>query len=71
MTEFKINNLSSLSKTKSSFAPVPNLSQQPELDSIDDTQNVQNKKPQFPDIIDIIERTCPKLMMGKIHKIKY
>ena len=50
---------------------MPNLSQQPELDSIDDTQNVQNKKPQFPDIIDIIERTCPKLMMGKIHKIKY
>ena len=68
MTEFKINNLSSLSKTKSSFAPVPNLSQQPELDSIDDIQNVQNKKPQFPDMI---ERTCTTLMMGKIHNIEY
>ena len=32
-------------------APVPNLSQQPELDSIADYQNVQNLKPQFPDII--------------------
>ena len=31
-------------------APVPNLSQQPELDSIADYQNVQNLKPQFPDI---------------------
>ena len=37
------------------------LSQQPELNSIE--------APQFPDIIDMIKRTCTRLMMEKIHKI--
>ena len=47
-----------------------NPSQQPEeVSSIGDIQNVQNLKPEFPDIIDMIKRTCTKIMMEKIHKI--
>ena len=51
-------------------APMMNPSQQPEeVSSIGDILNVQNLKPEFPDIIDMIKRTCTKIMMEKIHKI--
>ena len=51
-------------------APMMNPSQQPkEVSSIGDIQNVQNLKPEFPDIIDMIKRTCTKIMMEKIHRI--
>ena len=47
-----------------------NPSQQPEeVSSIGDIQNVQNLKPEFPDIIDMIKRTCTKIAMTDIHNI--
>ena len=45
-----------------------NLSQQPPLDSIDESE-IESQKPLFPDIIDMIRRTCAKLMTEEIVKI--
>ena len=51
-------------------APMMNPSQQPEeVSSIGDIHNAENVKPEFLDIIDMIKRTCTKIMMEKIHKI--
>ena len=48
-----------------------NPSQQPkEVSPIGDIHNVENVKPEFPDIIDMIKRTCTKIMIEKIHKNK-
>ena len=47
-----------------------NLSQQPQppLDSINESET-ELQKPLFPDIIDMIRRTCTKLMTEEIVKI--